>query len=101
MSTSKTLHAHYNVIARTPYTWCGEPHKGEATEDLTQTNCAICQMTIEGEREFSVAKSTGPTQLKLKPYYRVKLARLSEQHSRSMANMVEVLIDNALVAKDN
>ena len=36
-----------------------------------------------------------PTQLKLKPEYREKLAKLAAKHKRSMANMVEVLIDEA------
>lgn len=36
------------------------------------------------------------TQLKIKLAYRAKLAALAKKHNRSMANMVEVLIDKAL-----
>jgi len=35
------------------------------------------------------------TQLKLKPEYRQKLGLLAERHNRSLANMVEWLIDSA------
>lgn len=35
------------------------------------------------------------TQLKIKVEYRDKLAKLAEAQNRSMANMVEVLIDQA------
>lgn len=38
------------------------------------------------------------TQIKIKTEYRQKLARLAAEHNRSMANMVEVLIDDALKA---
>ncbi len=37
-----------------------------------------------------------PTQLKLKPEYRDKLKKLSDAQKRSMANMVECLIDQAI-----
>ncbi len=40
------------------------------------------------------------TQLKIKLVYRTKLAALAKKHNRSMANMVEVLIDNALAAEE-
>lgn len=36
------------------------------------------------------------TQLKIKLAYRAKRAMHAKKHNRSMANMVEVLIDNAL-----
>ena len=36
------------------------------------------------------------TQVKIKTEYREKLAKLAEQQNRSMANTVEVLIDQAL-----
>jgi hypothetical protein len=36
------------------------------------------------------------TQVKIKQEYREKLAKLASSHNRSMANMVEVLIDAAL-----
>jgi hypothetical protein len=36
------------------------------------------------------------TQIKIKADYRDKLARLATSQNRSMANMVEVLIDKAL-----
>jgi hypothetical protein len=36
------------------------------------------------------------TQVKIKLEYREKLATLASSHNRSMANMIEVLIDNAL-----
>lgn len=36
------------------------------------------------------------TQVKIKLEYREKLARLASLHNRSMANMVEVLIDKEL-----
>lgn len=36
------------------------------------------------------------TQIKIKQEYRQKLAKLASLHNRSMANMVEVLIDQAL-----
>ena len=35
------------------------------------------------------------TQIKIKTEYREKLAKLASSQSRSMANMVEVLIDQA------
>lgn len=38
------------------------------------------------------------TQLKLKPEYREKLATLADPQHRSMANMVELLIDRELEA---
>jgi len=40
------------------------------------------------------------TQIKIKKEYRDKLAKLAASHNRSMANMVEVLIDGALVGTD-
>lgn len=40
------------------------------------------------------------TQIKIKTEYREKLAKLAAEHNRSMANMVEVLIDQEL-AKPN
>lgn len=40
------------------------------------------------------------TQIKIKKEYRDKLAKLAESHNRSMANMVEVLIDGALIGTD-
>jgi predicted DNA-binding protein len=36
-----------------------------------------------------------PTQLRLKPEYRKKLEELAKRENRSMANMNEVLIDEA------
>jgi hypothetical protein len=36
------------------------------------------------------------TQIKIKKEYRDKLAELAKSHNRSMANMVEVLIDDAI-----
>lgn len=36
------------------------------------------------------------TQIKIKQSYRQKLEQLAMQHNRSMANMVEVLIDQEL-----
>ena len=36
------------------------------------------------------------TQVRIKQEYRQRLARLASVHNRSMANMVEVLIDEAL-----
>ena len=39
---------------------------------------------------------TEVTQLKIKKPYREKLAKLAQLQNRSMANMVEVLIDQAL-----
>jgi hypothetical protein len=36
------------------------------------------------------------TQVKIKQAYRDKLAKLAAAHNRSMANMIEVLIDRAL-----
>lgn len=36
------------------------------------------------------------TQIKIKSTYREKLAKLASLNNRSMANMVEVLIDQAL-----
>jgi hypothetical protein len=36
------------------------------------------------------------TQLKLKPEYREKLGTLAARHNRSLTNMLEWLIDNAL-----
>lgn len=36
------------------------------------------------------------TQVKIKLEYREKLATLASSHNRSMANMIEVLIDQAL-----
>lgn len=36
------------------------------------------------------------TQVKIKKLYRAKLKKLADFHNRSMANMVEVLIDKAL-----
>lgn len=36
------------------------------------------------------------TQIKIKSEYRDKLLKLAESQNRSMANMVEVLIDKAL-----
>lgn len=36
------------------------------------------------------------TQIKIKVEYREKLSKLAASHNRSMANMVEVLIDKAL-----
>lgn len=36
------------------------------------------------------------TQIKIKTEYREKLAKLASSQSRSMANMVEVLIDQAV-----
>lgn len=36
------------------------------------------------------------TQIKLKPAYRAKLKKLADDQNRSMANMVEVLIDRAV-----
>lgn len=38
------------------------------------------------------------TQIKIKTEYREKLAKLSATNNRSMANMVEVLIDEASVS---
>lgn len=38
------------------------------------------------------------TQIKIKKKYREKLATLAAKNNRSMANMVEVLIDKALEA---
>lgn len=40
------------------------------------------------------------TQLKIKLVYRIKLVTLAKKHNRSMANMVEVLVDNALAAEE-
>ena len=37
------------------------------------------------------------TQLKLKPEYREKLFSLAQKNNRSMASMVEVLIDEAVI----
>lgn len=37
-----------------------------------------------------------PTKLTIKRTYHAKLAKLSASHNRSMANMIEVLIDQAL-----
>jgi hypothetical protein len=36
------------------------------------------------------------TQVTIKKLYRDKLEKLAEKHNRSMANMLEVLIDEAL-----
>lgn len=41
------------------------------------------------------------TQIKIKLEYREKLAKLASSHNRSMANMVEVLIDKALNEAQN
>lgn len=43
--------------------------------------------------------NTKPTQIKIKPLYREKLSKLAEVDNRSMANVVEVLIDKEMVAK--
>ena len=40
------------------------------------------------------------TQIKIKTDYRSKLAALAAAHNRSMANMVEVLIDAELAKAD-
>lgn len=40
------------------------------------------------------------TQLKVKDEYREKLAKLASSHNRSMANMIEVLIDQEVVGPD-
>lgn len=37
------------------------------------------------------------TQLKLKPQYREKLFKIATDNKRSMANMLEVLIDEAVL----
>ncbi|ORB29592.1 hypothetical protein BST38_14795 [Mycolicibacterium parafortuitum] len=37
----------------------------------------------------------------MKLAYRAKLSLLAKKHNRSMANMVEVLIDNALAAEES
>jgi hypothetical protein len=39
------------------------------------------------------------TQVKIKLAYREKLAQLASLHNRSMANMIEVLIDKELKGK--
>lgn len=40
------------------------------------------------------------TQIKIKAEYRDKLAKLAASQNRSMANLVEVLIDQAVAAKE-
>lgn len=41
------------------------------------------------------------TQIKIKKIYRDKLQQLATERNRSMANMVEVLIDQAIKEKGN
>lgn len=44
-----------------------------------------------------MSETTGnPTQVKLKPEYRARLKQLAEAEHRSLANMIETLIDRAL-----
>ncbi len=88
------IHAHYNVIAKQPYTFCGLQRISQT--DLDQVNCTSCQMIMNGEAEFSFQKSSNYTQIKIKQSYREKLDKLAKSNSRSMANMVEVLIDAAM-----
>lgn len=40
------------------------------------------------------------TQIKIKQIYREKLSKLAASQNRSMANMIEVLIDQALSDKE-
>ena len=41
------------------------------------------------------------TQIRIKQVYREKLKKLADSQNRSMANMVEVLIDQALITKES
>lgn len=44
-------------------------------------------------RSYELPAEQKPTQLKLKPEYREKLAYLAKKHRRSLANTVEILIE--------
>lgn len=86
-----TTHAHYNVIAKKPYTWCGLQKTAQTNFD--STDCKVCKQTIDGEQDFSIQKTDEWKVTRIRQSYYEKLSLIAKRDKRSVANMLEVLID--------